>query len=267
GVLDRVVALDEPAVLRAEGTGQPVVAQHRRVVDDGPRSTRRQLPGGHRLDGAHHPVELVAQVDVDRQQGALPLRARRRHRLLRLLPRRARTGGLVEHQLRFRVPGGRTPPPATSAAASCSAVSATRWVNGPVETRATPSCSSSRVGSEAPGTAITESLRGPSPSTRASISSRATTPGTNTTGAPASRNARPRRTASATSDARSAPRSARMKASVRAFSTKSTPASRPARSTASTATTASSRDFIWSSKLPPTAPASIARRAVSPASP
>ena len=56
---------------------------------------------------------------------------------------------------------------------------------------------------------MTLSLRGPSPSTRAAISSRATTPGTNTTGAPASRNARPRRIASATSSPRSAPAAAR----------------------------------------------------------
>ena len=54
---------------------------------------------------------------------------------------------------------------------------------------------------------------------------------------------------------------------VRALRTKSMPASRPAASTASTALTEASRGFIWSSRLPPTIPAAMARRVVSPGSP
>ena len=60
---------------------------------------------------------------------------------------------------------------------------------------------------------------------------------------------------------------AAVEAVLRALSTKSIPASRPARSTASTAATASSSGRMASSRLPPTAPAAMARRAVSPASP
>jgi len=93
----------------------------------------------------------------------------------------------VLYQFRARVSGGSVPPPTTAATASCSAVSATRWVNGPVDTRATPSACSSLTGSDRPGTLITLSFCGPNPSTRALISSAVTTPGTKTTGAPAPR--------------------------------------------------------------------------------
>ncbi len=63
-------------------------------------------------------------------------------------------------QFRARVPSGSVPPARSAAVASCSAVSATRWVNGPVDTRATPSSCSSRTGSDAPGTLMTLSFCG-----------------------------------------------------------------------------------------------------------
>ena len=77
----------------------------------------------------------------------------------RALPRRGGNGP----QFSARVPSGRTPPATSSAVASWSAVSATRWVNGPVETRATPSSSSSRTGSDLPGHADHAELLRPEP--------------------------------------------------------------------------------------------------------
>jgi len=95
--------------------------------------------------------------------------SRKRLRLPRRQTRRQLEPGAHARRPRPRLARG--PPASSPTTASCNAVSATRWVNGPVETRATPSSCSSRTGRDRPGALMRLSFRGPSPSTSAAISS------------------------------------------------------------------------------------------------
>ena len=174
---------------------------------------------------------------------------------------------LAPAQLSARVPAGRVPPATTAAAASWSAVRATPLGEGPGGDPGDAELLQLAGGQRGAGHADhAELLRperlGDACGSRRGRPGRARRPrarrrrGTPGRAGPPRRSPRPRRRPPA-----------RTTASVRALSTKSMPASRPAASTASTAATASSSGFIWSSRLPPTTPTSMARRAVAPASP
>src|SRR4051794_19254355 len=172
---------------------------------------------------------------------------------------------LRQAQLSARVSSGMPRPRCTSSTSFASAVRATRCGTGPYDTRATPSSAILARGSD-PGIPISVRRCGPRASTSVLTCRSSSNPGTKTTGAPASRYARPRSTASPSTSAGSR-LPALTKASVRAFSTKSgTPSASAAFITASTWAAASVSGFIWSSMLAPTMPTPMAPRMVSGAS-
>ena len=156
-------------------------------------------------------------------------------------------------QFRAWIPSGSAPPASRSAASPASAVSAARWMNGPKETRATPSSASRACGSEPGHVDHADPAFADALDQRADRAARRA--GRARTRRPRRRRGRPGRARSHRPAPRPGPgRRPRRKASVRAFSTNGTPSASPASTAARTAATASGSGRIWSSRLAPTTP-------------